>query len=131
MLNYQQIKNWFEESKQQIILVICFFLVFLIGFGTGRFDSEFQKRQIKTKINYTTKTPVVPVQNAEAGVSATATKTNDTAVKDICVVKGNISTSGRKLYHLVGGAFYKIVKPEQCFKTESEAKAAGFIKSSR
>ena len=31
-----------------------------------------------------------------------------------------------KIYHVPGGAFYNKVTPEQCFKTEAEAKAAGW-----
>lgn len=48
-----------------------------------------------------------------------------------CPVKGNISSTGNKIYHVVGGAFYARVKPEQCFNDEATAKAAGFRKSSR
>jgi micrococcal nuclease len=48
-----------------------------------------------------------------------------------CVVKGNISASGVRIYHVAGGAFYDRVKAEQCFASENEAKSAGFRKSSR
>jgi micrococcal nuclease len=48
-----------------------------------------------------------------------------------CVIKGNISSGGKKIYHVPGGASYKVVKPEQCFNTEAEAAAAGYVKASR
>lgn len=47
-----------------------------------------------------------------------------------CPVKGNISKDS-KIYHVPGGSFYNRVKPEQCFQTEAEAKAAGFRRSTR
>mgnify|MGYP005839445763 CR=1 FL=1 len=52
------------------------------------------------------------------------------------VIKGNISSSGEKIYHVPGGAFYdKTVidegKGERWFCTEAEAVAAGWRKSLR
>lgn len=47
-----------------------------------------------------------------------------------CPVKGNVSKDS-KIYHVPGGSFYNRVKPEQCFQTEADAKAAGFRKSTR
>lgn len=52
------------------------------------------------------------------------------------VVKGNISNSGEKIYHLPGGAYYDQVKidesaGEMFFESEQEAIDAGFRKSSR
>jgi hypothetical protein len=46
-------------------------------------------------------------------------------------VKGNFSTSGEKIYHLPGGAFYSRTRPEVCFATEDDAQAAGFRPSKR
>lgn len=52
------------------------------------------------------------------------------------VVKGNISSSGEKIYHVPGGAYYDAVKideaaGEKFFDSEEEAVAAGWRKSSR
>lgn len=51
-------------------------------------------------------------------------------------IKGNISSSGEKIYHVPGGAYYDQVKidesaGEMWFRTEEEAIAAGWRKSSR
>lgn len=51
-------------------------------------------------------------------------------------IKGNINSSGEKIYHVPGGAFYNrtIIEPEKgerYFNTEAEARAAGFRRSSR
>jgi len=46
-------------------------------------------------------------------------------------IKGNINSSGERIYHVPGGAYYDITKPETWFNTEEEAQAAGYRKSSR
>jgi micrococcal nuclease len=52
------------------------------------------------------------------------------------LIKGNISSSGEKIYHVPGGAFYDQTTidesaGERWFCTEAEAQAAGWRKSSR
>ena len=46
-------------------------------------------------------------------------------------IKGNISSSGEKIYHMAGGAYYDQTYAEEYFDTEEEAIAAGYRKSSR
>lgn len=46
-------------------------------------------------------------------------------------VKGNINSSGEKIYHVPGGAYYDKTIPEEWFFTEEEAQAAGYRKSKR
>ncbi|WP_205672430.1 hypothetical protein [Ammoniphilus sp. YIM 78166] len=46
-------------------------------------------------------------------------------------IKGNISNSGEKIYHVPGGQYYKQTKAEYCFKTIEQAKKAGFRASKR
>lgn len=53
-----------------------------------------------------------------------------------CLIKGNISSSGEKIYHIPSGQFYDRTvitesKGERWFCTEAEARAAGWRKSSR
>lgn len=43
-------------------------------------------------------------------------------------IKGNASSM---IYHVPGGASYSKTKPEECFKTEAAAKAAGYRKAKR
>ncbi|HOB16609.1 MAG TPA: thermonuclease family protein [Defluviitoga sp.] len=47
------------------------------------------------------------------------------------LIKGNINSSGEKIYHIPGGIYYEQTIPEVWFKTEEEAQAAGFRKSKR
>lgn len=46
-------------------------------------------------------------------------------------IKGNISTEGEKIYHMVGGQFYDVTIAEEMFCSEEEANDAGFRKSQR
>lgn len=53
-----------------------------------------------------------------------------------CTIKGNVNSSGERIYHVVGGSFYNRtdIKPEEgdrWFCTTPEAEAAGFRQSSR
>ena len=53
-----------------------------------------------------------------------------------CSIKGNISKSGERIYHVPGGAFYDRTKVdedagERWFCTEQEAEAAGWRRSKR
>ena len=135
---YEKLKAWLKENKRPIVLGVCYVLVFIVGFGTGSFEKEFKNSATVNQKYYNTKTqspapspPAAEVKGAavgETGKPATAAAANSAAD---CVVKGNINAQGRKLYHIKGGAFYNIVKPEQCFSTEKQAQDAGFVKSSR
>ncbi|RFU69040.1 nuclease [Peribacillus saganii] len=48
-----------------------------------------------------------------------------------CKIKGNISSSGEKIYHVSGSQHYDITKAEEMFCTEEEAEAAGYRASKR
>lgn len=46
-------------------------------------------------------------------------------------IKGNLSSSGEKIYHVPGGAFYDKTIAEEYFDTEAQAQAAGYRRSKR
>jgi len=53
-----------------------------------------------------------------------------------CLIKGNISSSGEKIYHMPGGAYYNKTiidksRGERWFCTEADAQAAGWRRSMR
>lgn len=62
---------------------------------------------------------------SEAGKSEVASEKSSAE----CRIKGNINSSGEKIYHVISGRYYKITKPEQWFCSEEEAIKAGFRKS--
>ncbi len=130
MLRYENLKNWASAHKDVLIAAACFVLIFFVGFGTGSYVKK-QRKLNSSQVNYTTKQTQKPapvaVKKPVAAVAGDSTTTQATA----CVIKGNISSGGKKIFHVQGGAFYARVKPEQCFSTEQEALAAGFVKSSR
>lgn len=46
-------------------------------------------------------------------------------------IKGNITSTGEKIYHVPSGRLYKAAKAEEMFYTELEAQKAGYRKSKR
>lgn len=132
MIEYQTIKKIISQNRVALILGAGYILVFGLGFGVGKYDQAWQKHITRLQANYNTR-------------AASSTKVNEALFADEpavfaetvagtttpCVIKGNISTNGKKIYHVPGGSFYNRVNPEQCFLTEAEARAAGFVKSSR
>jgi hypothetical protein len=137
MTFYEKAKDWLKqkENKDKLVLGLSFVLVFIVGFGAGSYVRETRRDNSKPQANYTTVSAKKPAAAAAADQGKVLGKTTvaatGTQASAACVVKGNISAAGKKIYHVQGGAFYARVKPEQCFNTEAEALAAGFVKSSR
>ena len=135
MISYEQVKKWLKdkENRDKIAFAASFVLIFFVGFGAGRYERAIRRQNFPMQNNYTTSAAKKPLQTTEAAGGGEGMKTSvaTSTAATSCIVKGNISTSGKKVYHVAGGAFYKIVKPEQCFNTEKEAEAAGFTKSQR
>ncbi|MBM7650124.1 micrococcal nuclease [Bacillus ectoiniformans] len=48
-----------------------------------------------------------------------------------CQIKGNISSSGDKIYHIPGNQSYEVTKPEEIFCTKAEAEKAGYRAAKR
>ncbi|MDY6981812.1 MAG: thermonuclease family protein [Pseudomonadota bacterium] len=70
------------------------------------------------------------------GTTSRATNTNDSSPRADanCRIKGNISTSGERIYHVPSGEFYErtVISPnrgERMFCSEQEARAAGWRRS--
>lgn len=132
MVTYEEIRNKINENKEKIVLAICFMLIFLVGFGTGRYDKALRRDKIKSQNYYSTKESVQPPKQEGGEGQVAAAQVQQNASSSVsCLIKGNISSKGKKIYHLPGGAFYERTNPEQCFATEAQAQAAGFVKSSR
>ena|SRR5690554_2131039 len=131
-----RVRTFLRNNERNVMLVISFTCVFLLGFFAGKLDS----------IN--SDPPVITIEKSNDNFSVLNDQTqpqelsnvgNDTQVlgnasdNTGCApgqIKGNISSSGR-IYHIPGGAFYNRTDPEMCFNTEAEAQAAGFRRSQR
>ncbi len=129
-MDYKGLKQKFIAHKQEFVLAICFMLVFLVGFGAGRFEQQL-RRDAALQSHYTTPAPKKASAQPAAPAPAAGEKVLAASSSQPCLIKGNISSGGKKVYHVAGGAFYKTVKPEQCFDTEAAAQTAGFVKSQR
>ena len=139
MKSYEDWKNWLKENKNYLAVGAGFVVVFIVGFGTGIYQKPTRRQNVQS--NYTTSAAKKPVVNEAQAQIAGETVVNEVAnpapakavapADAACLIKGNISAKGDKIYHLKGGAFYDRTKAEQCFNTEAEAQAAGFRKSSR
>jgi len=131
MKTYEEIKKSFLENRQNIVLGVGYVLVFLLGLGVGRYDQEWQKRVTRLQNNYNTKSTNLQKETTVPEGDDTAEKVLSATAAQPCLIKGNISAQGKKIYHVPGGSFYERTKAEECFTSESQAKAAGFVKSSR
>ncbi|WP_261133725.1 thermonuclease family protein [Bacillus sp. Marseille-Q3570] len=69
---------------------------------------------------------------AEDGFNQEGSEPGNSKEKDSsCTIKGNINSSGEKIYHMPDGQYYEITKPEEMFCSELEAQEAGFRPSQR
>lgn len=88
------------------------------GIWRGEFTAPWEWRQAQWE-----KTPNRPTLLSKQGSQS-------------CVIKGNISSKGERIYHVRGGRYYgktKISqsKGERWFCSEAEARAAGWRRSKR
>ncbi len=65
-----------------------------------------------------------------------STSSDNTQDNTNCDIKGNISSSGEKIYHVPGGQYYGVTqidrsKGEKMFCSEDEAEQSGWRKSKR
>lgn len=128
MSSYEGIKKFIVNKRPQLIYGVCFVLVFIVGYGTGKASYEKVSDTKKTteQTNYSKNVVGEPETN---GLPPADTTTQ--ALPEKCEIKGNIGSGGKKIYHKPGGAFYEKTKAENCFSTPAEAEEAGFRPASR
>lgn len=93
--------------------------------GTGSSESRSSTSSNKSSSTKPTLTTVEPIPKATTNTSS------NTSSSDKKLIKGNINSKGEKIYHVPGGAYYNKTNPEEWFKTEAEAEAAGYRESKR
>jgi hypothetical protein len=100
-MTYEEIKAKAIELKPKFVLLVCFALVFLIGFGTGRYSqTEANPKGSSLQADYNTDKPVI---EAETGDKQADVKGDNIEAPDQaqagqgCIVKGNISAKGARI----------------------------------
>jgi endonuclease YncB( thermonuclease family) len=95
------------------------------GIWRGTFEAPWDWREAQRKAQAQTEAQS-PSQTPASGGNVTAVS--------LCVIKGNISSKGERIYHVPGGLYYNVTvidtsKGERWFCTEAEAVAAGWRRS--
>ena len=123
--------GFIKNNQQNIVLATGYFLVAVLGFGGGRLSVNHTKAP-EIRVEEVFAAPLNDTEKINPSQSEN-TLNNNTNPNNSCIgqIKGNISSKGEKIYHVPGGAFYNRTTAEMCFATETEAKAAGFRKSSK
>jgi micrococcal nuclease len=117
------------KSVQEALLVNGFARVaYVFAPNTKYVDSyrELQKQALEEAVGIWSIENYVQDEGFEPDESSDEEKAE---VSSDCSIKGNINSSGEKIYHVPDGRYYKITKPEEWFCTEQEAIDAGFRKS--
>lgn len=96
---------------------------------TGEYHCHSPKKTTEKVLPKTTKTKTV-----KAKTTKPATKTASSSAAASCLIKGNISSSKEKIYHVLGCRSYDATKidtsaGERWFCTEKEAIGAGWRKA--
>ena len=96
--------------------------------------AERQAREAKRGLWDACPTSISPSASTSTSAGVTVTATTDSGVNNSCTIKGNISVSGEKIYHLPGCAFYAKTRideshGERWFCSETEARTAGWRKA--
>lgn len=143
---YQNFKKWVLEHKKEFQILIGSIGVFWLGFGVGEYNknnqllgnynkNNQQQQKLQQEGGGLQEDKPLKTENkvADENSNVVNSSTQNTLIRkdNSCIIKGNISGTGSKIYHIKGGAFYERTNPEQCFNTEEEAKVGGFRKSSR
>lgn len=144
MITYERMKSWGQDNRTSIVCVVAFVVIFFVGVGVGKLPPGPVSKTSSNYSNYSTKKQATAEKPLPAGAEAAEALPAKTAepapvpagnapsevlgasTNGPCLIKGTKS----KIYHLKGGAFYdRVTKPVVCFKTEDEARAAGYRKS--
>jgi hypothetical protein len=122
-----KIKDFLKTHQQKLVLIIGYILVGSLGIGLGHFTaSEHEIPEIRVEESFQL------LNNYNPNTSGVQTQASTNVSNQALNCNGKIKGSKSMIYHLPGGAFYnKTTSPIRCFDTETDAKAAGFRKSSR
>lgn len=121
-----EIKQWFKDRFQTLILAAGFLLVAALAFELGQ-AAGIKKRAPEIRIEEAfapVNNSLNPPQAQSEPAALSSAKTDQCSGK----IKGNISSKGDKTYHMPGSSYYNQTKAEMCFDTEQQALDLGFRK---
>jgi len=113
-----------------VLVTISSGVTYFVAKGSSAPESKASNKTITSE---SVSTPV-PTSDIKESAKVETSSVVDAGQKDGCLIKGNISSSGEKIYHVPGGSSYAKTqidtsKGERWFCTEQEAQDAGWRKS--
>ncbi|WP_346015061.1 hypothetical protein [Metabacillus halosaccharovorans] len=129
----RKVKNKKSESKLMYFGKLAFWLLagYLLFFTSlpDYIDNAIDSIDTEEASQVTEAVEPVPVPvQAPPTPSVPKKKVEESCEK---IIRGNISSSGEKIYHVPGGEYYDATVAEEKFCTQAEAMAAGYRKSKR
>lgn len=117
-----------------IVLTLLLLAYFLIPCVLGHYkeleEDTNQEAILKEEHVIMDKVPELKKDESQKEEYKPTESKSETDDMKLCLsIKGNITSSGEKIYHVPSGDFYDETVPERTFCTKSEAKAAGFRES--
>lgn len=120
----QSNRMYFTKLGLWLLAAYILFFTTLIEDLSGAIDNLAEEEPLQVEEPIET----APVQTTPVAPPAPRKKAPAPCEK---LIKGNISSSGDKIYHVPGGDFYDTTVAEEAFCTPAEAAAAGYRKSKR
>jgi hypothetical protein len=92
---------------------------------------EMTELYFETLSNIISNSPKVKIESIENNVIEIEVKEDEPIEDTQLLIKANVNSKGKKIYHIPGGMFYNQVQAVEYFKSEEEAIQSGYSKSSR
>jgi micrococcal nuclease len=130
-LNHQNYNKLLIEKGLARVAVFPPNTKYVDEFRAAQAVAQREKKGIWSIENYVTDHGYNSNGKEQSSLTGTEKSSTQDHSKGICNIKGNISSSGKKIYHMPGDEYYDETKPEKMFCSREEAEAAGFRPSQR
>lgn len=130
-LNHQNYNKLLIEKGLARVAVFPPNTKYVDEFRAAQAVAQREKKGIWSIENYVTDHGYNSNGKEQSSLTGTEKSSTQDHSKGICNIKGNISSSGKKIYHMPGDEYYDETKPEKMFCSREEAEAAGFRSSQR
>lgn len=130
-LNHQNYNKLLIEKGLARVAVFPPNTKYVDEFRAAQAVAQREKKGIWSIENYVTDHGYNSNGKEQSSLTGTEKSSTPNHSKGSCNIKGNISSSGKKIYHMPGDEYYDETKPEKMFCSREEAEAAGFRPSQR